>query len=163
MARGKKVRNDYDEFNKVKNYLIMSTPVIEVPQKMVYVNKNGDKKSINTLTKKGRLATRDKHLAINFLPNNTNNDIYVKNKGRTLSSRSSSLLNELHIKAYDKMQDFNRRSDINTYYKRAQSAKTAKKANEYVDMINKHKDELKKYTRFLPNMEHTTQHSPYFK
>jgi len=161
MPRAKKVKNEYDEFNKIKNYLIMSTPVIEVPQKMVYVNKNGDKKSINTLTKKGRLATRDKHLAINFLTNNTNNDIYVKNKGRTLSNQSSNLLNELHAVAIKKISDFNSKSD--EWYKKARSVKTAKKANEYVDKINKHKDELKKYTRFVPNREYLTEHSSYFK
>ena len=161
MPRAKKVRNEHNEYNKIKNYLIMNTPVIEVPQKMVYVNKNGDKKSIYTLTKKGKLATRDKHLAINFVPNNTDNDISVKNAGRTLSNQSRNLLNELHIKAYDKMQGFNKRSY--GLHKKARGAKTLQKANEYVDMINKHKDELKKYTRFLPNMEHITEHDKYFK
>jgi hypothetical protein len=89
MPRKKKEINDFQEYNKIKYLKIVNTPIVEVPQNMLYINNQGDKKVINTLTKKGRITTRDKKPIVNFIsnsdePNFRNQDFYTINKGNTL-------------------------------------------------------------------------------
>ena len=159
MPRQKKVINDFQQFNKIKNYLITNTPVIEVPSKMVYVNNNGDKKTINTLTKKGRLSSRDKKPVIGFVPNDTDNIISIKNSSKTLTTRSDHLLYDLKDVAKAKMYKFLQNSDSKLYLQKIRENKSKKSKSEYIDKMNKHKDELKKYTRFLPDEEYRTDHN----
>ena len=109
MPRPKKVINDYENFNKIKNYLITSTPVIEVPSKMVYVNNKGDKKLIDTLTKSKRIASRDKKPVIGFVDNDKDDlqtFIHVKDKGITLKNRSDHLKWDIHTKYSNEYSNF---------------------------------------------------------
>ena len=158
MPRQKKVINDYDQLNKIKNYLIANTPSIEVPSKMVYINNKGDKKVINTLTKTKRIASRDKTPVIGFVSTDADNYIKVKDGGKTLKSRSDKLLYNLHDVAKAKMYKFLQSSDVRKYQTKIRENKSDKSKSEYIDKLNKHKDELKKYTRFLPDEEYRTQY-----
>ena len=74
----KKAINDVNEYKNYKNLILLNTPLIEVPKKMLYINSKGKKTDINTLTKKGRIATRDKKPAIKFI-NNDSNHFNIKN------------------------------------------------------------------------------------
>jgi hypothetical protein len=89
MPRKKKEINDFQEYNKIKYLKIVNTPIVEVPQNMLYINNQGDKKVINTLTKKGRITTRDKKPIVNFISNSDepsfiNQIFHTRNKGETL-------------------------------------------------------------------------------
>ena len=37
----KKVKNDYQEYEKIKDLKIINTPIIHVPKEMVFINKEG--------------------------------------------------------------------------------------------------------------------------
>jgi polyhydroxyalkanoate synthesis regulator phasin len=119
MPRKKKEINDFQEYNKIKYLKIVNTPIVEVPQNMLYINNQGDKKVIHTLTKKGRITTRDKKPIVNFIsnsdePNIYNQDFYARNKGDTLENiarlRSSDLGHGLNtsIKIQDKTDSIKR-------------------------------------------------------
>ena len=157
MPRQKKVINDYEQFNKIKNYLITGTPVIEVPPKMVYINNKGDKKLIDTLTKSKRIASRDKKPVIGFIPNDNDNYIRIQTNGMSLKSRSDKQLFDLRDVAKGRMYKFLQNSNAKEYMKKISQSKSLKNKMRYEDLMNKHKDELKKYTRFLPDQEYRTE------
>ena len=157
MPRQKKVINDYEQFNKIKNYLIMNTPTISVPQKMVYINNNGDKKVINTLTKNGKLSTRDKKQAVKFVnAEDGDNNFNVNNNGYSLSMKSKRFVNEInHEMTYRLINHtFKNQDEIHKLYSLRQRSKKPETIKKYDKLIQKYENEENKIKRFLPVYEH---------
>ena len=156
MPRQKKAINDYEQFNKIKNYLIMNTPTISVPQKMVYINNNGDKKVINTLTKNGKLSTRDKKQAVKFVNDkDDDNNVYVKNNGYSLSMRSKRFVNEINSDMTQRLitHTFKNQDEIYKLYSLRKRAKKPETIKKYDKLIEKYENEENKIKRFLPQYE----------
>lgn len=65
--------------------LIAGTPIIEVPNKMVFFTKAGKLKEVPTLTKSGIVSMRNKKRLIKFKTIDENS-IFVKSKGETQNS-----------------------------------------------------------------------------
>ena len=82
-------------FNKK---IIAGTPVIEVPNKMVFITKAGKFKEVPTLTRTNNISMRNKKKVIKFVP--IEDDIIkIKNKGYSKSSLGKSYLNEINKKS----------------------------------------------------------------
>ena len=97
----KKVVNDYIKYQQTKDHLIFNSPELSVPKQVLYVNKKGDKKLINTLTKSGKLSTRENKSALQLKTNDSKNKI-ILNDGLTLYRRHLLTNNDIALK----MEDF---------------------------------------------------------
>lgn len=72
--------------NKEK-LLVANTAKIAVPKKLIYVNPNGQKEKINTVTKKGTITMRENKPVIKLRPNTQYTlKIVEKGKKRTLNT-----------------------------------------------------------------------------
>jgi exonuclease VII small subunit len=71
--------------------VLFNTPLISVPKKVLYIDKKGKEKAINTLTPKGNISKREKKPAIKF-ENNDSNFVMLENKGVSKASRIESIL-----------------------------------------------------------------------
>ena len=70
--------------------LIAGSPIIEVPNKMVFITKTVKFKEVPTLTKTNNISMRNKKRVIKFVP--IEDDIIkIKNKGYSKSSLGKSL------------------------------------------------------------------------
>ena len=156
MPRQKKVINDYEQFSKIKNYTIMNTPTIEVPTKMVYINNKGDKKVVNTLTKNGKLTTRDKKQAVKLV-NSKDDDQYlhVTDNGYTLSGRSKMFRYENNKNMTERLLKHSRinRDEIHKVYSILSRSKKPETIKKYEALIKKYENEENKIKRFLPEYE----------
>jgi len=92
--------NDYSKYQQIKDYLIFNSAEVTVPKQVLYINKNGDKKLINTLTKLGKLSTREKKTALKLKTNDSQNKILL-NDGLTLSRRHLLTQNDIKMKTDD--------------------------------------------------------------
>jgi hypothetical protein len=63
----------------LEKYYMVSTPVVEVPEKLVTINKNGKPKIIDTLTKAGNLKKVDGE---NVIKLETGDNLVVKTEGK---------------------------------------------------------------------------------
>ena len=158
MPRQKKVINDYEQFNKIKNYLITGTPVIEVPPKMVYINNKGDKKLIDTLTKSKRIASRDKKPVIGFVSTDKDESqtfINVKDKGTTLKKRSDIFKWDIHRKYDNEYSNFKYATQdmkkLISIRNRAKNPETIKKYNDILADYDKKEQNI---LRFLPGYDY---------
>ena len=96
----KKVVNDYIKYQQTKDHLIFNSPELSVPKQVLYVNKKGDKKLINTLTKSGKLSTRENKSALKLKTNDSKNKI-ILNDGITLYRRHLLTNNDIALKTDD--------------------------------------------------------------
>jgi hypothetical protein len=64
--------------NHNKDLLLVGTPEIEIPKKMLYINKKGKEQVINTLRQDGNIAKRNSEPVILFNPVNKNELSVVK-------------------------------------------------------------------------------------
>jgi len=74
--------------NHNKDLLLAGTPEIEIPKKMVYINKSGKEKIVNTLRQNGEFAKRDSKSVISFTPVD-GNELNIINKGESRSDDKS--------------------------------------------------------------------------
>jgi hypothetical protein len=63
----------------LEKYYMVSTPVVEVPEKLVTINKNGKAKIIDTLTKAGNLKKVD---GLNVIKLEPAQELNIKTKGK---------------------------------------------------------------------------------
>jgi len=80
----------FKEHQANKDLLIVGTPSISVPDKMLLITDKGEEKVIHPLTKKGTLARKNKQNMLQFETNN-DNAVEIKNKGKTINKRENSL------------------------------------------------------------------------
>ncbi len=64
----------------LKDLILAKTPIISVPEKMAFYAKNGDLKTVSTLTKGGSISSRNKEKVIQFVGNN-NGIFKIENEG----------------------------------------------------------------------------------
>ena len=85
-----------------KSLLLVGTPSIKVPNKMMYITKKGNESIINTLTKTGKISTRDKKPVIRF-DKTIDNKLTIQNEGYSKLSIKSKLATE-SINKKDKLK-----------------------------------------------------------
>jgi len=80
----------FKEHQATKNLIMVGTPSISVPDKMVLITSKGEEKVIHPLTKKGTLARKDKQNIIQFKTNETNS-VKVVDEGHSRIKRQRGL------------------------------------------------------------------------
>jgi len=81
----KAVEKGNKHFKESKDLLVVGTPSISIPDKMLLIKQNGDEAIINPLTKSGSLAKKDKQ---NILKIEQNHQNYVSVKTMGTSRRN---------------------------------------------------------------------------
>jgi PPE-repeat protein len=94
-----------------------ATAIIEVPEKMNFIDKKGNIKPAKTLTKTKNLASRNKQKAIILESNNNINDIKIISQGEKLEKQKKIKKNEIqNIKEIDNtLEQLKKEYKKNTY------------------------------------------------
>jgi hypothetical protein len=97
----------------LKDLILANTPIISVPEKLAFYNKNGDLKSVSTLTKGGSISTRNGEKVIKFIGNN-NGIFKIENEGHSENNKPEKkvILKIKKDNAYKKEQEMMGGEDV---------------------------------------------------